>query len=530
MSVSNLLALQDLCEEQFAVSVETLASDPTQRGALTDLLREDHFVYNERSAAEVVRMRGWLYLSLARLGITDDELVYVLEELDTGTDPYLVAAAAYALRASPQPRAAFAPFVMRAISNIRYRDEPVSFNGYGEYGITGSSTTAVCELLATLTWLGPDAASVAGGVAALAAKSGGLPRKLHADVERVLAAIRQSPGPHKVAADCCELPSALQTIFSWAKQFRRGSESVEDVQFEDHQGTSLTFDEAFQGRPAIVVFFYTRCDNPLKCSLTVSKLAQVQKVLGERNLADEIQTAAITYDPDFDIPSRLESYALNRGVHLGSSHKMLRTTAGFDALRGYFGLGVNFIDAFVNRHRIEVFVLDEKGRIAASFQRLHWNVEQVIERAVLVSQERDNGHAHSTAPQPVRDRAPAGRGSMAATTLASIAVAFFPKCPVCWAAYLSVFGIAGLEQIPYSPGLQPLLVALMLFNLGCLWRRSRMTGRTAAFLLAVVGVLTLLVLRLGMGWQAAAPWGVAMTFAGSLWCVLPAKALRSGTD
>ncbi len=30
-----------------------------------------------------------------------------------------------------------------------------------------------------------------------------------------------------------------------------------------------------------------------------------------------------------------------------------------------------------------------------------------------------------------------------------------PKCPVCWASYLSVFGIAGIEQIPYASCMVP---------------------------------------------------------------------------
>jgi hypothetical protein len=44
---------------------------------------------------------------LGRMGLTDAELVYVLEELENGVEPYLVAAAARALRSYPTPRRAF---------------------------------------------------------------------------------------------------------------------------------------------------------------------------------------------------------------------------------------------------------------------------------------------------------------------------------------------------------------------------------------------------------------------------------------
>ena len=36
------------------------------------------------------------------------------------------------------------------------------------------------------------------------------------------------------------------------------------------------------GHPTIVVFFYTRCDNPLKCTLTITKLGQMQRALEAR--------------------------------------------------------------------------------------------------------------------------------------------------------------------------------------------------------------------------------------------------------
>ena len=68
--------------------------------------------------------------------VSDAALIFVLEELDTGIDAYLVTAAARALRSYPRPTEALAPFVMRALTHIRYRDEPVSFENYGEYAIS----------------------------------------------------------------------------------------------------------------------------------------------------------------------------------------------------------------------------------------------------------------------------------------------------------------------------------------------------------------------------------------------------------
>jgi protein SCO1/2 len=224
---------------------------------------------------------------------------------------------------------------------------------------------------------------------------------------------------------------------------------------------------------------------------------------------------------------------------------MLRAVDGVNALRRHFKLGVNFIESLVNRHRLEVYILDAEGRVAASFERIHWDEQQVVDRAIEVLNEkrdetpsRDEASSRDEtlsgnetpsvdASEPV---APPPRRKIASPmfgTLASLAVAFFPKCPICWAAYMSVFGIVGLKQIPYSPWLQPLLVAVMLINLTSVWLRGRSTGRMSGFYLVSAGVLAIVVSRMVPGWETASLWGVALTLAGSLLSALNIRPIRS---
>lgn len=522
--MQNVATASALSEPQFAALVDALAADPERREQLTELLREDHPLYDQRGTATTVRMRGWVLLALARAGVSDAALLFVLEELDTGVDAYLVAAAARALRSYPNPNASFAPFMMRALANIRYHDELVSFENYGEYATSSTGTSAVRELLTTLCWLGPHARGVLPELEPLRAQHGGLSRKLLVDLDRAIEAIRgDDEGNELVAETCCQLPGGLSNTFSWALGSRRGSAPIEQTVFEDHEGASITFKEFFRGHPSIVVFFYTRCDNPSKCSLTITKLARVQKLLEARGLADQIQTAAITYDPAFDLPERLRGYGQNRGMRMDARHRMLRTTGGFNALRSHFKLGVNFIESLVNRHRIEVYILDAEGQIAASFQRLHWDEQQVVDEAIKVLNENDVGTTARLSSGPLNSPARRQLASPMLGTLASLAMAFFPKCPICWSAYLSVFGIAGLKQIPYSPWLQPVLFAMMLINLGSVWLRGRATGRMIGFYLVSVGALAIILSKTGPGWESAAILGVALTLVGSILSALNGK-------
>jgi cytochrome oxidase Cu insertion factor (SCO1/SenC/PrrC family) len=367
-------------EPEFAALVDAIVGDADRREQLTDLLRESHPIYDGRGTATIVRMRGWVLLALARTGVSETALIHVLEELDTGVDAYLVAAAARALRSYPRPTEAFAPFVMRALANIRYRNEPVSFEAYGEYAVAPTETSPVRELLATLAWLGPHARCAQTELELLRAQRGGLSRKLRIDVERTARAIRgHVPRDEADMRSCCGTTSdGMRSMSFWPSNLRRGTERIASVMFQDHKGALTTFKDFFEGQPSIVVFFYTRCDNPMKCSLTIAKLARLQKMLEAQSLAERIHTAAITYDPAYDLPDRLRVYGEDRDVRMNARHRMLRVIEGYDLLRRHFELGVNFVESLVNRHRIEVYVLDTRGRTANCFERLHWDEEQVL--------------------------------------------------------------------------------------------------------------------------------------------------------
>ena len=84
----------------------------------------------------------------------------------------------------------------------------------------------------------------------------------------------------------------------------------------------------------MVAFFYTRCDNPNKCSLTITKLGRLQRRLADLGLDGRIQTAAITYDPEFDLPARLRAYGENRGVVFSPSDRLFRTRGALAAAGG----------------------------------------------------------------------------------------------------------------------------------------------------------------------------------------------------
>ena len=178
---------------------------------------------------------------------------------------------------------------------------------------------------------------------------------------------------------CCGAQAPLADVL----RQRRGRSN--SVLLEDHAGDRISFKAFFRGQPSIVAFFYTRCDNPLKCSLTVAKLARVQQLLAAAACSPtgSARRRSPTIRPSIS-RQRLRAYGQDRGVRMDAGHRLFRAVSGNDAVRDHFGLGVNYVGSLVNRHRIELHILDAQARIAASFERLRWDEREVVAQAVEV--------------------------------------------------------------------------------------------------------------------------------------------------
>jgi protein SCO1/2 len=547
--------VQLLSELQFSMMVDELKADPVRSNQLIGLLHEDNVIYDQRGTTAVIRMRGWVLLSFEHLGLPGAGLPFVLEELDNGRDVYIVAAAARALRSYAYPAGEMAPFLMRAINNIQFHDDLVCLERYGGYATLQTGTTAVGELLATLRWLGERARHVVSEIEALlsenAKRGGALSEGQLEELAGTLELIKDAePSPESSLPDCCVISSGLGNFSEWAFGLRRDARAIESTIFEDQDGDRVAFNDFFRGRPSIVAFFYTRCSNPMKCSLTVTKLARLQKLLIEQGLDNQIRTAAITYDPEFDLAERLRGYGESRGVRMDADNRLLRTVEGMRPLRAYFRLGVNFVASLVNRHKVEVYILDASGSIAASFERIQWNESVVVDRAAALLIQNNMGENTRTSTlvsiqdstrysnpstrsleifpplKPPASHAVAGSAQPTTLSALSIATAFFPKCPICWGTYLSVFGIAGLEQIPYLPWILPVFASLMLINLCSLWLQARLRHsqrRIVGFYLATAGAFAILVLGIGFDLPYASAVGITLTVSGSLLSVFASE-------
>lgn len=336
-----MTALGPRTEDDLVRFVDSVRAEAERRSELVGLLREDHPLYSGQSSAAVVRMRGWILQAFESVGLPDAALAYALEELENGRSAYLVAAAARAIRGASQPPADLAPLLDRALSTMSRHDDELRFD---RYGAPATSTEERAEE----------------------------PTSARAEIERTRAWLERAAKP---ASGCCAKRLARLAAESEASAV---VDPPLDLELEDQDEMAVRFGDFFLSRPSVVAFFYTRCDNPDKCSLTVTKLGSLQRELAERGLSNRVRTAGITYDPGFDHGARLRTYGAARAVTYAEGHRLFRTPGGLEPLQRFFRLGVGFAGPVVNRHRIELFVLDAQARVAASFTQLAWSEEEVL--------------------------------------------------------------------------------------------------------------------------------------------------------
>lgn len=99
----------------------------------------------------------------------------------------------------------------------------------------------------------------------------------------------------------------------------------------------------------------------------------------------------------------------------------------------------------------------------------------------------------------------------------SVLVAFFPKCPMCWAVYMSMLSSFGIVEIPYMKWLLPVFMVLLGFHLWMLLKKV-VTKGYGPFFMSLIGFSIIIPCKLIFN---APDWlsfvGMFLIVVGSLW-------------
>jgi cytochrome oxidase Cu insertion factor (SCO1/SenC/PrrC family) len=364
---------------KIAEHVLSIRRSPARREELVALLAEQSAVYRGLGTGEAERIRGFVLASFEQVGLPESALPFVLEELETGYNPYTVAAAAKALRGASQISDHGLKLLVAAAGRIKTNDDNVQYDSLDPTDPTAKRTSALAEIIRTIAASGARARQAIEAMADARAVS-----------REAMAAMEQARRGLADPADqqcCCSGPPPAAARAGKPTAF----DSIDDIALQDQSGTNFQYRDFFKGRPSVVTFFYTRCMNPRKCSLTVSKLAGLQRRLAGTGLGSRINIAAFTYDPGYDRPSRLQIYGIERGFRFDDQNRFMRTVGPFEPIQARFDLGVGFGPATANRHSVELLILDSTGEAVHEFRRVLWDEAEVLEAVRAISAKSFSG-------------------------------------------------------------------------------------------------------------------------------------------
>jgi cytochrome oxidase Cu insertion factor (SCO1/SenC/PrrC family) len=341
----------------------------TSPAELVARLREGSSHYAGRGSAASGRLRAQTLAAFAELGLPADAVPYVVEALRTEVNVEVVAAAARATRGWAGADPELAGALLQALVNLRGHDAPVDL---------GVPSTALREVLAALR---AQPVVDAGLIESLQQLQAAGAAGWESGVRRAFAETIDVLGRRVGIAALTLEPPGPPSL--WLADDGPAPEDLTGVVVEDQDGVRVELPDYLQRAVTAVAFFYTRCANPNKCSLTITKLADLQQRLAELAVLDR-QLAAISYDPGYDRPARLAAYGRARGLRFDDTTRMFRAVEGHDRMRAWFGLRVGYNGSIVNQHGIELYLVEPGPRIAKTWARIPWSVEEVAETLTAV--------------------------------------------------------------------------------------------------------------------------------------------------
>lgn len=276
---------------------------------LAGMLDEDGEHFDGLSIEEADWFRGHIYAAIALSGVPSESLKPAREDLRTSSSPHVLAGIARVLRAI-EAGAEWCDDVEAARRRIQFYDQYPDFR------------------------FDPPPSPCCGGRTSLQ------------ELDAALAAIQSTgcSGNAPAIDDAAEFLGASSAAFYSAV-------------LEDQDGKHTTFARLTVDRPLLLAFFYTRCMNPLKCSLTISRLARCAQA------EPRLGYVGMSYDPEYDTPYRLRVYGEDRGIPFSADTRLVRSLEDWDEIKGALELRAGYGAATVNSHAREVFLVASDKRL-----------------------------------------------------------------------------------------------------------------------------------------------------------------------
>ncbi|MFO1512164.1 MAG: copper-binding protein [Verrucomicrobiota bacterium] len=184
----------------------------------------------------------------------------------------------------------------------------------------------------------------------------------------------------KVASATNSTPAAKVRITPAQIAELKPGDRLPDYELTAETGKAIRFSN-FQGKAVAFTFIFTRCPLPDYCPRMGNNFAKARELmLANANAPTNWQFLSISFDPDFDQPVVLSSYA--NFYRKDNPDRWLFAAAPMTSLVQL----APRLDLMINRepggsisHNLRTVVLDTQGRIARQFEGNRWTPEELTE-------------------------------------------------------------------------------------------------------------------------------------------------------
>jgi protein SCO1/2 len=161
-------------------------------------------------------------------------------------------------------------------------------------------------------------------------------------------------------------------------KFVREGDNIPNFAMIDQDGKFVQAAD-FRGNAFVLNFIFTRCAAPTMCPASSTRMESMQERARSEGLSN-LHFVTITFDPAFDSPGILRTYAQGYGMELENFHLLTGTQQLIDDLLRQFGILTREEDGTIN-HTMATLLVDADGRVAYRKEGPNWTIDEFLEAA-----------------------------------------------------------------------------------------------------------------------------------------------------
>lgn len=366
--------------------------------AIARLLPHQADIYRGRDKWHVLRLRAYAFVTLSEIGFPESAMPMLVDALAYVDGRMSAVEFGAAVRVVGTLGDAGRPFIADLITLLGegFAEEEFSLDRYETAFPRNEATTVQIEVVRSLARIATAEDEQALTVLRAIRRTnmhGNLDSRLMLGATDALQAIESRTNLHSMDHTVGQAHPAhaahnrnasagardRQYESTWLEPADRYKLQNLDTTLTDHNGRGHVLGQLID-QPALLTFFYSRCQNARKCSTTMAKLGMLQRQLQKQGLAGDVRLIAVTFEPEYDTPTRLKRYATDLGVDLGTHALAVRLDVErHAAFVEELETPVSYSAGWVNTHGVEAVLLDPHGRVARKYTGLLWDNAAVID-------------------------------------------------------------------------------------------------------------------------------------------------------